>query len=215
MLYQGFRGTGAIGRGFCDVIGQGRTVFTQACRIAVRVAAAQQEDHTLIAVVLGAKKETTSDGKTVSGAFTQASTLMDWGFFNYDTALFYQEYLDALPSPSPEPDIPPEETASQDSMMDPEEAPAEAESTLEVPEASEALPLATVQPSEALADTTAPTPTVSASAPASQRNAAAMISAIAASLGLSPFALLIIIFVAAVVMLIIVVVVLVLLLKRR
>ena len=41
MLYQGFRGTGAIGRGFCDVIGQGRTVFTQACRIAVRVAAAQ------------------------------------------------------------------------------------------------------------------------------------------------------------------------------
>lgn len=179
------------------------------------VAAAQQEDHTLIAVVLGAKKETTSDGKTVSGAFTQASTLMDWGFFNYDTALFYQEYLDALPSPSPEPDIPPEETASQDSMMDPEEAPAEAESTLEAPEASEALPLATVQPSEALADTTAPTPTVSASAPASQRNAAAMISAIAASLGLSPFALLIIIFVAAVVMLIIVVVVLVLLLKRR
>lgn len=179
------------------------------------VAAAQQEDHTLIAVVLGAKKETTSDGKTVSGAFTQASTLMDWGFFNYDTALFYQEYLDALPSLSPEPDIPPEETASQDSMMDPEEAPAEAESTLEAPEASEALPLATVQPSEALADTTAPTPTVSASAPASQRNAAAMISAIAASLGLSPFALLIIIFVAAVVMLIIVVVVLVLLLKRR
>lgn len=99
--------------------------------------------------------------------------------------------------------------------MDPEEAPAEAESTLEAPEASEALPLATVQPSEASADTTAPTPTVSASAPASQRNAAAMISAIAASLGLSPFALLIIIFVAAVVMLIIVVVVLVLLLKRR
>ena len=43
MLYQCFRGTGAIGRGcgFCDVIGQGRTVFTQACRIAVRVAAAQ------------------------------------------------------------------------------------------------------------------------------------------------------------------------------
>lgn len=180
------------------------------------VAAAQQDGHTLIAVVLGAKKETTSDGKTVSGAFTQASALMDWGFANYDAALFYQEYLDTLPSPSPEAPAASEEESAQDSIVEASE-----ESSVREPdpvpevEVSEALPEATAEAAPTPSSSAAPAPAVSASAPTAQRNAAAMISALAETLGITPFALLLIVLAVTVLMLVIVVVVLVLLLKRR
>lgn len=182
------------------------------------VAAAQQEGHTLIAVVLGAKKETTSDGKTVSGAFTQASTLMDWGFANYDAALFYQEYLDMLPSPSPEAPAASEEESAEDSIVeDSEEVSVREPDPAPDEEVSEALPEATVEaaPTPSSTAAPAPAPAVSASAPTAQRNAAAMISALAENLGITPFALLLIVLAITVLMLVIVVVVLVLLLKRR
>ena len=46
MPFQCFLGAGAGGRGFCDVIRQGRIVFTQACCIAVKLVAAR--GHSLL-----------------------------------------------------------------------------------------------------------------------------------------------------------------------
>ena len=51
----------------------------------------------LISVVLGAEKEKSGDGTIYLGSFTQSRALLNWGFYNYDTALTYQAYLDALP----------------------------------------------------------------------------------------------------------------------
>lgn len=61
------------------------------------VAAASWEGMNLISVVLGAEKEKSGDGTVYLGSFTQSRALLNWGFYNYDTALTYQAYLDALP----------------------------------------------------------------------------------------------------------------------
>lgn len=66
------------------------------------VSCAYWEGRNLLSVVLGAKKSET-DLETPVGSFTESRKLLDWGFYNYETALEYQTYLESIPEPSPTP----------------------------------------------------------------------------------------------------------------
>ena len=154
------------------------------------VAAAVRNSRTLIAVILDAPKETLDDGASVSGAFTQAAKLFDWGFENYDQAIPYQSWLDQQPKSTLEPSAQPAPDSAQESV---------------VASAAEA----TEQPSEAPAPvlTDAPSPEIS-HAPAQETQSQSLAHS-------APATLLLIVVIAALVLLVVLVVVLILLIKRR
>lgn len=75
------------------------------------VSCAYWEGMNLLSVVLGASKSET-DLETPVGSFTESRKLLDWGFYNYETALTYQKYLETEPEPEPSPSPTPTPTPS-------------------------------------------------------------------------------------------------------
>ena len=159
-------------------------------------AAAQRDGHTLISVVLDAPRETLDDGVNVSGAFTQTTKLLNWGFSNYDQAIPYQAWLDQ--QPSPEPTEAPTLDSAQESALE-----STVESTME----------STVDAAPSVSPEPTPSPYASAvpsEAPASPQNAANQ-----NLLHSAPATMLLIVAIAAVILLVVLVAVLILLIKRR
>lgn len=160
------------------------------------VAAASWEGMNLISVVLGAEKEKSGDGTIYLGSFTQSRALLNWGFYNYDTALTYQAYLDALPEETPEPS--PEPTPEPTPKPTPEPT-----------------PTPTPTPTVAPTPTPTPEPTPVPSPSPSPDAVEALIAGAAGHLGLSAEVLLLAVIAAAVLFLIIFIVILIRMLKRR
>ena len=158
------------------------------------VAGAYWEGMNLISVVLGAEKEKSADGTERLGSFTQSRELLNWGFYNYDAALAYQAYLDALPEETPEPS--------------PESTP---ESTHEPTPTPTAEPTPTPMPTP----TPTPEPTPVPSPTPSPDAAATLINGAAGHLGISAETMLLAVIALSVLLLVVVIVILVCILKRR
>lgn len=113
------------------------------------VSCAYWEGMNLLSVVLGASKSET-ELETPVGSFTESQKLLDWGFYNYETALTYQKYLETEPEPEPTPTPTPSPSPSPTPTPSPSPSPT---------------PTPTPSPSPSPTPSPSPSPTAKADSP--------------------------------------------------